>query len=125
MKTTEQLIDDGDFIHHVAQVAHEVNRAYCEAIGDNSQPKWEDAPDWQVVSAMNGVVAHIKNPNLTPEESHNLWKKQKLDEGWVHGKVKDPEKKTHPCIVPTYQDLPLEQRVKDNLFKAVVLSMVK
>ena len=39
----------------IAKVAHEINLAYCESIGDNSQPTWELAPDWQKSSAINGV----------------------------------------------------------------------
>ena len=31
----------------IARVAHQVNKAYCEALGDTSQPDWENAPDWQ------------------------------------------------------------------------------
>lgn len=31
-------------IEDVAQVCHEVNKAYCESIGDNSQPEWDTAP---------------------------------------------------------------------------------
>lgn len=27
----------------IAKMAHEVNRAYCQSIGDNSQLPWEDA----------------------------------------------------------------------------------
>jgi len=45
--------------------------------------------------------------------------KQKRDDGWVYGEVKDPERKTHPCMVP-YDDLPIEQRAKDTLFGATV-----
>lgn len=40
MMTVEQIV-------RVAHVAHEVNRAYCQSLGDNSQPTWEDAPHWQ------------------------------------------------------------------------------
>ena len=32
----------------IARVCHEVNRAYCQAIGDNSQPTWEDARNGSV-----------------------------------------------------------------------------
>jgi hypothetical protein len=45
--------------------------------------------------------------------------KQKVDEGWVYGAVKDPEAKTHPCIVP-FDQLPREQQAKDFIFRAVV-----
>ena len=42
----------------IAKVAHEVNRAYCEALGDTSQLSWEDAPEWQKASARAGVDLH-------------------------------------------------------------------
>lgn len=30
---------------YIAKFAHEVNRAYCQAIGDNSQLPWKKGPD--------------------------------------------------------------------------------
>jgi hypothetical protein len=105
----------------IAIVCHEVNRAYCNSIGDFSQPSWDDAPEWQQDSAIKGVEFHIHN-NATPEQSHESWMQDKIDNGWVYGPVKDPDKKEHPCIVP-YDQLPLEQRTKDYLFKAVVDAM--
>lgn len=104
-------------IEQIAKICHEVNKSYCESIGDNSQPKWEDAPEWQKSSAINGVKFHLEN-DVTPEQSHENWLKQKLEEGWVYGKEKDVEKKTHPCI-KRYDELPKYQRAKDSLFKAV------
>lgn len=102
----------------VAKLCHEVNRAYCISIGDNSQPSWDDAPEWQKDSALNGVEFHFKH-HATPEQSHENWMAEKLADGWVYGRVKDAALKTHPCMVP-YKSLPLEQRTKDYLFKAVV-----
>lgn len=109
-------------IEKIAQVAHEVNRAYCQAIGDNSQTSWEDAPAWQKESAVLGVIFHVEHPDAGPDASHNSWMKQKLDTGWVYGEEKDPEAKTHPCIVP-FEELPLGQQVKDHLFRQVVHSL--
>ncbi len=43
-------------IELAAQIAHETNRAYCQSIGDQSQPPWESAPDWQRDSAIKGVA---------------------------------------------------------------------
>lgn len=106
----------------VARVAHEVNRAYCNAIGDTSQPTWADAPDWQRDSAVNGVTFHLQNVGASPSASHESWMAEKVANGWVYGPVKDPEKKEHPCIVP-YDQLPVEQRAKDYLFKQVVASL--
>lgn len=102
-----------------ARLAHEMNRAYCRAIGDNSQPPWEDAPLWQRDSAKSGVLSKLLDPDVTPEQSHEGWLRQKEADGWRYGPIKDAEKKEHPCFVP-YADLPPEQRVKDHLFLAAV-----
>lgn len=103
----------------IARVAHEINRAYCFALGDNSQPPWESAPEWQRKSATEGVEFHLKNPGSPPSASHDSWLEAKRRDGWKHGPVKDPEKKEHPCFLP-YDQLPVEQRAKDYLFGAVV-----
>lgn len=102
----------------IARVCHEVNRAYCEALGDMSQPAWEDAPMWQRDSARMGVDLHISK-NVGPEASHESWMAQKVAEGWVYGPVKDADAKTHHCIVP-FDMLPREQQAKDFIFRAVV-----
>jgi hypothetical protein len=107
----------------IARVAHEVNRAYCLAMGDTSQPTWEDAPEWQRSSAIKGVEFHAANPGATPEDSHGSWLAQKEAEGWRWGEVKDPEAKTHPCFCP-YGDLPVEQRAKDYLFRGIVHALL-
>jgi hypothetical protein len=104
---------------HIAQLAHEVNRAYCAALGDDSQKPWADAPDWQKNSAITGVELHLANPNAGPEASHESWMAQKLEEGWVYGEEKDEVAKTHPCLVP-FSELPVEQQAKDFLFRGVV-----
>ena len=36
--------------------ATEINRAYCAALGDTSQLPWDQAPEWQRQSAINGEV---------------------------------------------------------------------
>lgn len=106
-----------DIIEACARAAHEANRAYCIAIGDTSQPSWDDAPDWQKSSARNGVSGALDGN--TPEQSHELWLAEKCETGWVYGEVKNPDKREHPCMVP-YAQLPAAQRAKDHLFLAVV-----
>jgi hypothetical protein len=46
---------------NIVRVAHEINKAYCESIGDNSQPSWNDAPEWQKNAAINNVQFHLDN----------------------------------------------------------------
>ena len=31
-------------VQDIARVAHELNKAYCESMGDHSQPDWDNAP---------------------------------------------------------------------------------
>jgi len=129
----------------IAAACHERNRIYCLELGDSSQLPWDQAPEWQRVSACKGVLGILCNGN-TAEQSHESWCVEKRRTGWVYG----PEKKapvpaihhsqqgdecrtfvpdegqagTHPCLVP-YSDLPPEQRRKDALFRGVCLGMAR
>lgn len=116
------LPNEDELINDLARIAHEVNASYCRAIGDDSQPSWSDAPEWQKKSAFNGVQFHLNNPGSKPEDSHANWLKEKLADGWKYGEVKDPDLKTHPCCVE-YDRLPIDQRVKDHLFIQVIRSL--
>lgn len=108
---------DGDLIHDAACAAHEANRQYCENIGDDTQVAWEHAPVWQRTSAIMGVHGVIDGNG--PRESHASWLAEKLRDGWRYGATKDPEAKTHPCMLG-YDDLPMRQREKDHVFVSVV-----
>lgn len=103
----------------IARVAHEINRAYCQSLGDDTQDGWDDSPEWQKESALAGVDMHLANPDATPEQSHESWLEKKAAEGWKYGETKDVEAKEHPCFLP-YAELPAEQKAKDYLFRAVV-----
>lgn len=109
-------------IEQIAKVAHEINAALCLAYGDDSQPLWDEAPEWQRKQAVNGVKFHICNPDASPSASHDSWLAEKIADGWVYGDIKDPEAKTHPCCVE-YELLPPQQKAKDYLFKQVVHSI--
>ncbi len=112
-----RMLGQTAFVEAVAKICHEANRALCTALGDNSQPAWEDAPEWQQTSAKKGVEFHVMNAPASA--SHESWLKEKEATGWKYGPVKDPEKKEHPCFVP-YDQLPPEQKFKDYLFRGIV-----
>jgi len=103
----------------IASIAHAINAAYCASIGDQVMPPWEECPESHQQGLLRGVEMHIANPDTTPEQAHEAWLKEKQEQGWVYGEVKDAEKKTHPCIRP-YAELPQEQKSKDYLFRSVV-----
>lgn len=103
----------------IAKACHQANKVWCESTGDNSQQDWEQAEKWQRDSAISGVKFRLANPDAKEDAQHNAWMKDKTDDGWVYGEVKDGEKKTHPCIVP-FNELPEFQQKKDKLFCAIV-----
>lgn len=108
----------------IAKVCHEVNRAYCLSIGDESQLPWNDAPEWVKDSARAGVALHSADLSLGPEASHEAWMRHKLADGWVFGWEKNAERKEHPCLVP-FDALPREQQAKDYIFQAVVHALLE
>lgn len=117
-----------DRIEQVARICHAANRAYCESIGDKSQLEWDEAPNWQKESAINGVKFHLTqlSAGITPKPSasHESWLKEKESEGWVYGAEKNPSLKQHPCFVP-YDQLPLDQKMKDYIFSGIVAAFWK
>lgn len=108
----------------IACVCHEANRAYCRTLGDDSQPSWEDAPDWQRASAMQGVLFHLMNPSAGAQASHESWLREKSAAGWKYGPEKNAERKEHPCFVP-FHHLPKDQQVKDYLFRSIIHAHVE
>lgn len=106
-------------VEQIAEICHEANREYCQALGDDSQKSWHYAPKWQKESAVLGVQFHLDNPNAGPQASHESWMAQKEADGWVFGEEKDGTAKTHPCMVP-FDQLPKEQQAKDVLFRNTV-----
>ncbi len=108
-------------IRDIAQVCHEANRALQILQGDrNPSPPWDEAPEDQIRSAVNGVQAALNGQ--TPEQSHKTWCDEKTSNGWVWGPVKDAEALTHHCLVP-YDQLPQGQQDKDHVFVAIVRAL--
>jgi hypothetical protein len=103
----------------IAMVCHEANRVWCMSEGDYSQKHWNETEEWQRDSAIKGVEFRLNNPDAKHDAQHNAWMEEKINNGWVHGIIKDAEKKTHPCLVP-FELLPLFQQKKDALFCAIV-----
>lgn len=113
---------DSKRVLQIAEVCHEANRRYCRTLEDYTQMPWQYAPAWQRESATAGVRFCIANPDAPASASHENWLAEKERTGWKYGPLKDDVAKTHPCFVP-YEELPLEQRRKDHLFKAIVAAL--
>lgn len=110
-------------IETIAQACHNMNLQVCLLSGDESQLLWDDAPQWQRDSAVDGVWAIARLEIDRPYQSHEVWAAHKRAAGWVYGEVKDADKKTHPCLVP-FCALPPHQQLKDHVFFQVATHML-
>lgn len=115
-------VDEMIEIGPIARVCHEANRAWCAAHGDMSQMPWDEAPNWQKQSCIDGVSFVLSFPDAGDHAQHDNWLKFKAAEGWAYGAAKDPAVKTHPCMVP-FDCLPPIQQAKDRMFRAIVLAL--
>lgn len=107
----------------IAAVCHEANRALTAHVADVPvQLPWEECSADMQASCVRGVEFALAHPDASPAAQHEAWAAERISQGWVHGAVKDPEKKTHPALVP-YAELPEGTRKKDALFRAVVAAL--
>ena len=60
---------------------------------------------------------------LIAKNVHDVWAKQRIEEGWTYGEVKDSIKKTTPCLVP-YEELPEEEKEYDRKTAMETLKLV-
>lgn len=110
-------------IEVIATICHNVNKAYCEALGDKSQVSWYKLQEEIKQSVMLGVKKIMVNPYMESDEIHEEWVKDKKKNGWKLGEVKDIDKKTHPDLVP-FDKLPKEEQAKDYIFISIVRQLM-
>ncbi len=109
--------------YDIAKVCHEANCALQMVYGDPHIPVgavWEALDTREQRSIILGVQA--AQAGADPKQLHDEWCKAKLEDGWVYGKEKDSKKKTHPCLT-SYNTLPEADRLKDVLFRAIVVAL--
>lgn len=109
--------------HDIARIAHEANRALCEANDDLSQQPWLVAAAWQRESSLEAVRFHRENPTAPVSATHDRWMKERLDAGWQYAPVTNRDIKQHADLVPHSELSPFAQ-AKDALQKAICLALI-
>jgi hypothetical protein len=104
-------------ICHAAIVAYQLE---CNDPNNPVSPPWQECSLEIRQSMINGVASVLGGSDA--EDLHDSWSKEKFNQGWVWGPVKDFETKTHPCLVP-WAALPEHERYKDILIYSMVLAL--
>jgi ryanodine receptor 2 len=60
---------------------------------------------------------------MLANNTHELWAKGRLEEGWRYGPERDDTSKQHPCLVP-YSDLPESEKKYDRDISMETLKVI-
>ena len=69
-------------------------------------PSPVDTSDITIPETLRGLTEQIA------KNTHDVWARGRMDEGWSYGEVRDDDKKTTPCMVP-YDELPDSEKEYD------------
>lgn len=106
----------------IAEVIHEAIRVVQRRVGEDVSPPWPEAPDWMKESTLKGIIGVFAGKSA--RESHEAWMAERESAGWTYGPVKSIADRVSPNLIP-YDELPVEQQVKDHLFAAIVRSFTE
>jgi len=81
-------------------------------------PQPIDVKDFQLTSDLEVLMEAIA------ENCHDVWARQRMDEGWTYGPNRDDDKKHSPDLVP-YSDLPEKEKEYDRLMARETLKLVR
>ena len=58
---------------------------------------------------------------LLAKNTHDIWAKARMEEGWIYGPARSDTEKTNPCLVP-YEDLPEREKEYDRRINRELLA---
>lgn len=58
---------------------------------------------------------------LLAKNTHDVWAKARMEEGWIFGSTRNDAEKTNPCLVP-YDDLPEKEKEYDRRINQQLLA---
>lgn len=111
-------------IDFIAEFVHESCRQLAEMGGDDPIKTWLNCDEHQREVVIKGVVAVMENPDMTPQQCHEQWVRDKLEAGWTWGEVKDEARKEHPLLV-SYDELSSFDKLKDVVFSDTVKMLMR
>lgn len=74
------------------------------------------------MAAAQMVITLVRRPHWTADQFHSDYCNDMKSQGWSFGEEYDAERKLTPMLVD-YDQLPIEQRMEDQVFRAVVFAL--
>lgn len=62
-------------------------------------PQPMDTSDIQLPEELNTLIEQMS------KNVHDVWAKNRIEQGWTYGEKRSDELKQHPCLIP-YEELP-------------------
>lgn len=106
----------------ICRVIDSANRELSRSLNENVSLPFDTWSDQARANMKESVRQVITGELRTPKDCHDKWLKDRVNEGWSFGEVKNFTLKTSPCIVD-YQELPEEQKVKDDMFFTTAMNL--
>lgn len=66
----------------------------------------------------------LKLADMLAKNTHEVWAKNRISEGWTYGKERNDKIKTTPCLVP-YEELPENEKSYDMDTSLGTLKLIK
>ena len=98
----------------IAQIVHTAVNTFRLTIGEEDLGTWENLDEDRKQLTRNAVTRTVEYPNISPEDQHEIWAKEKREQGWTYGAEKCPKNLTHPSLIP-YEQLSENEKIKDKL----------
>lgn len=111
-------------LDRIARIGHEVNRAYCQELGEEAHPQWTAILGSERALVRKAAEGVLNGTFATLEDQHEAWRQARVDAGWTWGNAKDVEHKISPALVP-WADLPASQRAKSAIFRQVCVEALQ
>lgn len=115
-------LPDNGLVNLCCRAAYEASRSWCLSIGDDTHEPYDNLSTAEKAPIRESVIGILQG-NI-PEQAHEDWRRRKIADGWSWGSEKDDVRKTHPALLP-YEELDLEQRVKNDIWCGVTQLMQK
>ncbi len=74
---------------------------------NNYKPQPIDTSAIQLPEELNLLVEQMA------KNVHEVWAAGRIADGWTYGEKRDDEKKTHPCLLVPYEELPESEKEYD------------